>query len=99
MRDGDVVKMTRKYDPEDTGSINYHELLKELRGGDMPAQRVQVCRDAFDKIGQHHGTSRVTLLDMDAENARIVGDLEIGTSVISLGTHLLQSGMPVRALE
>ena len=42
---------------------------------------------------------RITLLDMDAENARIVGDLEIGTPVISLGTHLLQSGMPVRALD
>jgi len=42
---------------------------------------------------------RITLLDMDAEHARITGDLELGTPVISLGTHLLQSGMPVRALE
>jgi len=42
---------------------------------------------------------RVVLLDMDAENARISGDLEIGSQVISLGTHLLQSGMPVRAFE
>lgn len=42
---------------------------------------------------------RVTLLDMDAENARITGDLDIGTPVISLGTHLLQVGMPVRALD
>jgi Ca2+-binding EF-hand superfamily protein len=64
VRDGDVVKMTRKYDPEDTGTVNYHEILKELRGGEMPAQRVKVCRDAFDKIGQQHGTSRVTLLDL-----------------------------------
>ena len=64
VRDGDVVKMTRKYDPEETGSVNYRGMLADLRGGDMPAQRVQVCRDAFDKIGQQHGTSRVTLLDM-----------------------------------
>jgi len=42
---------------------------------------------------------RITLLDMDAETARITADLEPGTQVISLGTHLLQSGMPVRALE
>lgn len=42
---------------------------------------------------------RVTLLEMDAENARIMGDLEPGMQVISLGTHLLQSGMPVRRLE
>jgi RND family efflux transporter MFP subunit len=42
---------------------------------------------------------RVELLDMDSERARIVADLEAGTQVIALGTHLLQSGMPVRALE
>ncbi len=42
---------------------------------------------------------RITLLDMDAENARIMGELEPGVQVISLGTHLLQSGMPVRALD
>lgn len=42
---------------------------------------------------------RITLLDMDAENARILADLEPGVPVISLGTHLLQSGMPVRALQ
>lgn len=42
---------------------------------------------------------RVTLLDMDAEIARIQGDLEPGVKVISLGTHLLQSGMPVRAID
>lgn len=42
---------------------------------------------------------RVSLLDVDDENARITADLEPGTQVIALGTHLLQSGMPVRALE
>lgn len=42
---------------------------------------------------------RVDLLNMDTERARIAADLEPGTRVISLGTHLLQSGMPVRALE
>lgn len=42
---------------------------------------------------------RISLLDMDAEVARIAGDLEPGLEVISLGTHLLQTGMPVRALE
>lgn len=42
---------------------------------------------------------RITLLAVDAENARITGELEPGTRVISLGTHLLQSGMPVRALQ
>ena len=64
IRDGDVVKMTRQFDPEQTGKVNYKELLIHLRGGEMPPQREQVCRDAFDKIGNHHGTSRVTLLDM-----------------------------------
>ncbi|MBS3743082.1 MAG: efflux RND transporter periplasmic adaptor subunit [Wenzhouxiangellaceae bacterium] len=56
---------------------------------------------------------RVTLLDMDTENARILADpdsdagpdgdagdvLGPGTPVIALGTHLLQSGMAVRELE
>lgn len=46
---------------------------------------------------------RVTLLDLDTENARIVADPDAGlgpdTPVIALGTHLLQSGMPVRALQ
>jgi len=42
---------------------------------------------------------RVTLLGVDAENARITGNLDPGAQVISLGTHVLQSGMPVRAIE
>lgn len=46
---------------------------------------------------------RVTLLDMDTENARILAardaGLEADTPVIALGTHLLESGMPVRAIE
>jgi len=46
---------------------------------------------------------RVTLLDMDTENARIAPAPETGlepdTRVIALGTHLLHSGMAVRAIE
>lgn len=42
---------------------------------------------------------RVTLLDMDTEHARILAELDPGTPVIALGTHLLQAGMPVRELE
>ncbi|MDT8409911.1 MAG: efflux RND transporter periplasmic adaptor subunit [Wenzhouxiangellaceae bacterium] len=41
---------------------------------------------------------RVTLLDMNTEMARIVADLPAGARVISLGTHLLKPGMPVREL-
>lgn len=42
---------------------------------------------------------RVTLMDADTETARILTELEPGTPVIALGTHLLQSGMAVRAIE
>lgn len=42
---------------------------------------------------------RVTLLDMDTEMARIAVDLPADARVISLGTHLLHSGMPVRELR
>lgn len=42
---------------------------------------------------------RVTLLDMDTEYARILAELDPGTPVIALGTHLLQAGMPVRELD
>ncbi|MFO7762451.1 MAG: efflux RND transporter periplasmic adaptor subunit [Wenzhouxiangellaceae bacterium] len=71
--------------------------------------QVWIIRD-----GQAHPV-RVTLLDMDTENARILADpadgpadgpdddpgavLAPGTPVIALGTHLLQSGMAVRELE
>ncbi len=41
----------------------------------------------------------VLLLDLDREHARIVAELEPGSEVIALGTHLLTEGMPVRALE
>ncbi|MBY6204175.1 efflux RND transporter periplasmic adaptor subunit [Halomonas denitrificans] len=47
---------------------------------------------------------RVTLVDIDTEYARILGNqtpdgLAPGDEVIALGTHLLESGMPVRALD
>jgi hypothetical protein len=41
----------------------------------------------------------VTLVDMDMEHARILAELPPGTEVIALGTHLLEPGMAVRALE
>jgi RND family efflux transporter MFP subunit len=41
----------------------------------------------------------VELVDLDGEHARIVSELEPGDAVIALGTHLLQDGMPVRALD
>ena len=41
----------------------------------------------------------VTLVSMDTERARILADLAPGTEVIALGTHLLEPGMPVRALR
>ena len=40
----------------------------------------------------------VTVLDLDSESARIAGDLAADAEIIALGTHLLQSGMAVRAL-
>ncbi len=52
---------------------------------------------------------RVTVVDIDTEHARILadltpgdqtpGDLAPGDPVIALGTHLLETGLPVRALE
>lgn len=42
---------------------------------------------------------RVELIDMDTEHARILADLPPDTEVIALGTHLLESGMPVRPLD
>lgn len=42
---------------------------------------------------------QVTLFDIDTEHARILADLPADAEVISLGTHLLESGMPVRALS
>jgi hypothetical protein len=42
---------------------------------------------------------QVTLFDLDTEHALILADLPADAEVISLGTHLLESGMPVRALD
>lgn len=42
---------------------------------------------------------RVTLIDMDTEHARILAELAPGNEVIALGTHLLEPGMRVRALD
>lgn len=41
----------------------------------------------------------VTLVDIDTEHARILADLVPGDELIALGTHLLETGMPVRALD
>lgn len=92
------------------GALRLGSVVKvELDAGGDGAGALEVPVGAINERG--HGPQvwvirdgraepvRVTLLDVDAENARIIGDLEIGTSVISLGTHLLQSGMPVRALD
>jgi hypothetical protein len=41
----------------------------------------------------------VTLVAVDTEYARILAELQPGAEVIALGTHLLEPGMPVRALQ
>ncbi|NKI35203.1 efflux RND transporter periplasmic adaptor subunit [Wenzhouxiangella sp. XN79A] len=41
---------------------------------------------------------QVTLIDLDPESARILADLPPDAEVIALGTHLLESGMPVKPL-
>lgn len=81
----------------------------ELDAGDDAGDVLEVPVGAINERG--HGPQvwvirngraepvRITLLDMDAEHARITGDLEVDARVISMGTHLLQSGMPVRALD
>ncbi|MEN1727085.1 MAG: efflux RND transporter periplasmic adaptor subunit [Pseudomonadota bacterium] len=40
----------------------------------------------------------VRIIDLDAEYAQVIADIEPGAEVIALGTHLLQDGMAVRAL-
>jgi len=42
---------------------------------------------------------QVTLVDVDPESARILADLPPDAEVIAIGTHLLESGMPVRPLD
>ena len=42
---------------------------------------------------------QVTLIDVAPESARILADLPPDAEVIAIGTHLLESGMPVRPLD
>lgn len=80
-----------------------------LDAGDGASGLVEVPVGAINERGQgpqvwviRDGRAepvRVELLDVDSEWARIRAELEPGTQVISLGTHLLHSGMPVRALD
>ncbi|HKL52632.1 MAG TPA: efflux RND transporter periplasmic adaptor subunit [Wenzhouxiangellaceae bacterium] len=103
--DTEELNATASNVPLRLGSVVKVALDADGNGGDV----VEVPVGAINERGQgpqvwiiRDGRAepvRIVLLDMDAENARIMGDLEVGMQVISLGTHLLQSGMPVRELK
>lgn len=90
LRLGSVVKVELDAGPDAGGVLEVPAGAVNERGH---GPQVWVIRDGLAE------PVRVTLLDIDTENARITGELEAGAQVISLGTHLLQSGMPVRPLD
>ncbi len=61
IRDGDVVKIVRQFDRDNSGAVDYHALLQAIRGMISPARK-QTVRAAFDKIAG--GRDQVTLLEL-----------------------------------
>ncbi len=94
LRLGQVVKVALHTEDTDRDALEVPVSAINERG---QGAQVWVIRDGRAE------PVRVTLLDLDTENARIVVDPDAGlgpdTPVIALGTHLLEAGMPVRALE
>jgi RND family efflux transporter MFP subunit len=75
---------------------------------DLPVPVLRVPIGAINERGQGAqvwriiaGQARplpVEVVGLDGEHAQVIAELQPGDEVIALGTHLLQDGMPVRAL-
>lgn len=75
----------------------------------VSTQQVQVPLGALDERGAQPQLwqvvagkaqpAAVTVLKLDGEFATVQTNLPAGTKIITLGTHLLSSGMPVRELQ
>jgi len=98
-----------RFDPPETDpGVRLGSVVRVALERDVPGGALQVPIGALNERGQGPQLWRIkdqraealpaVVVGLDGTSAYVLADLQPGDEVISLGTHLLQDGMPVRAL-
>jgi len=95
--------------PDPAPTLRLGSVVRIALNRDLPASVLRVPIGAINERGEGaqvwriiDGQARplpVEVVDLDVEYAQIIAELQPGEEVIALGTHLLQDGMLVRALD